>query len=230
MKKWIFLYISSPLESRWSFSSPNLFHPLPPCPKHRGKWLPSGVFFTSWRFGRKQTRFKISIYSTGFQKKIWKNKQRIYRKINLAIPLCIYIYINIQQGFHRKRFIKISEVLSSSWSQKRIMRRMLPYMYIYIYPKIPTDVNFTVVAAKTVYGERRFFAIFQVPLFSSSFFTILVTFHVAVWHCGWAWVGQMHRQLNTYISRNLSLTYPHIPPQRAQNKCLKPEANQNFLA
>ena len=91
MKKWIFLYISSPLESRWSFSSPNLFHPLPPCPKRRGKWLPSGVFFTSWRFGRKQTRFKISIYSTGFQKKIWKNKQRIYRKINLAIPLCIYI-------------------------------------------------------------------------------------------------------------------------------------------
>ena len=75
-------------------------------------------------------------------------------------------------------------------------------------PKIPTDVNFTVVAAKTVYGERRFFAIFQVPLFSSSFFTILVTFHVAVWHCGWAWVGQMHRQLNTYISRNLSLTIP----------------------
>lgn len=98
------------------------------------------------------------------------------------------------------------------------------------FPKIPTDVNFTVVAAKTVYGERRFFAIFQAPLFSSSFFTILVTFHVAVWHCGWAWVGQMHRQLNTYISRNLSLTYPHIPPQRAQNKCLKPEANQNFLA
>ena len=136
MKKWIFLYISSPLESRWSFSSPNLFHPLPPCPKRRGKWLPSGVFFTSWRFGRKQTRFKISIYSTGFQKKIWKNKQRIYRKINLAIPLCIYIYI--QQGFHRKRFIKISEVLSSSWSQKRIMRRMLPHIYIYTYMVLQT--------------------------------------------------------------------------------------------
>lgn len=45
-KKWIFLYISSPLESRWSFSSPNFFHPLPPCPKRRGKWLPSGVFFS----------------------------------------------------------------------------------------------------------------------------------------------------------------------------------------
>ena len=54
------------------------------------------------------------------------------------------------------------------------------FLFIEVVPKIPTDVNFTVVAAKTVYGERRFFAIFQVPLFSSSFFTILVTFHVAV--------------------------------------------------
>lgn len=54
-KKWIFLYITSPLESRWSFSSPNFFHPLPPCPKRRGKWLPSGVFFHKLTIDRKKT-------------------------------------------------------------------------------------------------------------------------------------------------------------------------------
>ena len=107
------------------------FSPAPTLPKTSRQMAPVWRFFHKLTIDRKKTdtiqnrhlKFTLQV----FRKKYGKtNNESIERLIYLY--LYVYIYINIHQGFYRKRFIQISEVLSTSWSQKRIMTLMLPYI------------------------------------------------------------------------------------------------------
>ena len=112
--------------------------PLPPCPKRRGKWLPSGGISQVDDSEENTIQNKHLIY--------WfpeKNREKQTTKI--------YIYIHIYStGFPYKRFIQISEVLSTSWSQKRIMTLMLPYV---VFLQTLKGQGFCQTNSDTIYGD-----------------------------------------------------------------------------